>query len=367
MNEKKVYVEYGCVWPQSTGSENGMDLAQDYLTKNSVFTEPIAQHSNAIDLAFSYVTCFTPINPTTEIQVLTREVRTDELLGGASLVLNNDVNPLLIAQLLALQRNVGLDYLAVPGNGISMETEDVTEISESNEWPIRSTYSLKALSMMEVPGARDLCDLQSILQSVPLSLFNNELTATQIWLDTLPVNTLAPKETPKNSSAKLVYQQLRERARTEAEEIGPVLIRFQRELEQLFVGPLQPAFASTRRAVRVRGKLPGLWKERLVKGTIVDEELNIQEEISFQITREPKIRQGELILSLTTPARLIGRTANILLSIEEREILLGIVAIEAGEDGTARIELEVDLQSVGVSIKDGRLSADAFQVIVEES
>jgi hypothetical protein len=142
-------------------------------------------------------------------------------------------------------------------------------------------------------------------------------------------------------------------------------MRFQRELEQLILGPPQPAFSSTGGALRTRGKLPGSWKERGVKGAIVDEELNIQEELSFQITREPEIRQGELILSLMAPPRLIGRTANILLSIEDREILLGIVAIEAGEGDTARIELEVDLRSIGVSTKNGRLSPDAFQIVVE--
>ena len=344
-----------------------MDLTQNYLVKNSVPTEPIAQHLNTIDLAFSYLTPFTPINLTTEIKVLTRKVRTDELFGGVRLVLDNTVKPLPIVELVSAKRSVSLDYLAVPENEISMKAEHVTEIFESNEWPIQSTYSLKAPPLMEMPTARDLCDLHSILQSMPLSFFNNELTATQIWLNTPLVNTPVLDKTPKGSPAKLVYQQLLGIARTEAQEIGAVLIQFQRELEQRFLGPLQPAFARTRGALRTRGKLPGSWKKRLVKGAIVDEELNVQEEISFQIVGEPEIREGKLMLSLTAPPGLIGQTANILLSIQEKEILLGIVAIEAGEDGTARIELEVDLQSIGVSIKDGRLSADAFQVVVEGS
>jgi hypothetical protein len=300
--------------------------------------------------------------------MLTRKVRTDQLFEGVRLVLDNTLNPLPIMELAPARSSVSLDYLGALESKVSVETEAVPEISESNDWPIKSTYSVETAPLMEMPTAEAPCNLHSILQGVPSSFFNNELTATRIWLDTSPVNTPVLEKTPKGSPAKLVYQQLLETARTEAQEMRAVLMRFQRELEQLILGPPQPAFARhTGGALRTRGKLPGSWKERGVKGAIVDEELNIQEEISFQITREPEIRQGELLLSLTAPPRLIGRTANILLSIEEREILLGIVAIEAGEEGTARIELEVDLQSIGVNTKNGRLSADAFQIVVERS
>lgn len=352
---------------RSTGGVNGMDLTKDYLIRNSVPTEPIAQHSNTIDLTLSYLTHFTSINLTTEIKVLTRKVRTDQLFGGVRLVLDNTLNPSPIMELALAKRSVCFDYLAALGSKVSLETESVSEIAESNDWLIKSTYSVESSPLMEMRTAEAPCNLHSILQGVPSSFFDNELTATRIWLDPSPVNTPVLEKTPKGSPAKLVYQQLLEIARTEAREMRAVLMRFQRELEQLFLGPPQPAFSSTGGALRTRGKLPGSWKERGVKGAIVDEELNIREEISFQITREPEIRQGKLTLSLTAPPRLIGLTANILLSIEEREILLGIVAIEAGEEGTARIELEVDLQSVGVSTKDGRLSSDAFQIVVEWS
>lgn len=344
-----------------------MDLTQDYLIRNSVPTEPIAQHSNTIDLTLSYLTHVAPVNLTTEIKILTREVRTDQLFRGIRLVLDNTSNPLSIMELVLAKSSVSLDYLAALGSKVSVETEAVPEISESNDWPIKRTYSVEVQPLVEMPTAEALCNLYSILQGVPSSFFNNGLTAMRIWLDTSLVNTPVLEKEPKGSPAKLVYQQLLETARTEAQKMRAVLMRFQRELEQLILGPPQPAFANTRGALRTRGKLPGSWKERGVKGAIVNEELNIQEEISFPIARGPEIRQGGLILSLTAPPRLIGRTANILLSIEEREILLGIVEIEAGEEGTARIELEVDLRSVGVSTKDGRLSSDAFQIVVERS
>jgi len=350
---------------QSIGGMNGMDVTQNYIIRNSVPTEPVAQHSNTIDLTLSYFTHFTPINLTTEIKMLTREVRTDQLFGGVRLVLDNTSNALPLMELASAKSSVNLDYSAALGSKVSVETEAVPEIYESNDWPMKSTYSLESPPLTAMPTAKVHCSLHSILQGVPLSFFNNGRTATRIWLDPSTVNTSVLEKTPKGSPAKLVYQQLLGIARTEAQEMRAVLMRFQRELEHLFLGPPQPSFPRTRGAVRVKGELPGLWKERAVKGSIVDGELNIQEELAFQIVREPEMREGELILTLTAPPRLVGRTANILLSIEEREILLGIVAIEAGEEGTARIDLEVNLRGVGVSTKDGRLSTNAFQVVVE--
>jgi hypothetical protein len=51
--------------------------------------------------------------------------------------------------------------------------------------------------------------------------------------------------------------------------------------------------------------------------------------------------------------------------MEGMEVLLGSVAVESAERGKARIELEVDLEGVGIEIKDGELPLEAFRVFIE--
>ena len=344
-----------------------MNLMQDYSMADSIPKGSNTQHSNKIDLRVSYITHLTPMSFTTEMNVLTREVRADQFFGEVHPVSDNMSTPLPLPQLVPAKVKVGFNSVAALESMISIGKESVTEYAERNDWPMPSVYAVGGQQLIDVPPGEGFCNLHSIVQSVPLSFFNNGLTAMRIVRDLSPVNTAVLERTPNGYATKFIYQQLLKTAKEEAREMRAIVMRFQEGLEKLMLGPLQQAFPSTRGAVRVRGKLPVLSSKPGVKGIIVDEDLSIEEELYFPTTHEPEIHQGELMLSLMAPRRLVGQTANVLLSMEGREILLGIVAVEAKEGDEAGIELEVDLRSVGVDTKDGMVSLDAFQIVVEQS
>jgi hypothetical protein len=90
---------------------------------------------------------------------------------------------------------------------------------------------------MEMPEVKEVTDALAAFQSAPAPAFSDELKpSAQDWLDALIINHLVERA-PTKAPLRLLFQQLAEVVRQEAEEIRSVLDQFKEGLEQLILEP----------------------------------------------------------------------------------------------------------------------------------
>jgi hypothetical protein len=346
-----------------------MDPGEGYVKDSSLWRGELEWESpNVIELSASYLHHFTPIKFTTELKMLTREVEARWLMKPVPWILDNAITP---SMALAIAKGIlPLPKLARAGIEPAIWAKVPSGVGEVklNEWAIETDYSMEAAQPIEISKAEEVGvgDLRKALLSVPMPALSGEIRASgREWFNILAINRAPIGRGPKGAPVRLIFQELVEATRQEAEEIRAALAQFREGLEELLFGPPRAAPVLTKGAIRTRGALPSPKGARTIETTILTEAWEAGEELNLKVERGPQIRQGRLDLSLTAPAKLAGRTASIVLSMEGMEILLGSVAIESAGRGKARIELGIDLGSVGIEIEDGILPLKAFRVFIE--
>ena len=336
----------------------------------SIFEKVEERRPVTIELPISYLHHSTPIKLTTELKMITEEMEFGRLMGRIPWALDNalDLSPpvdlmIAIAESIApWAESTGAEASA------QVEVEIVAEVGRVNDWVIQTSYSVEMVRPMEMLGMEEAEDALPALQSMLPPLISDELKpSAQEWPDVLAVNQPLRETAPAEAPRRLLFQQLAGAARHEAREMQAALDQFKETLEQLVFGPPRGAPVRVKGAIRVRGEepVPKKTEARAIKATILNDDWEVKEELGFKVERGPQIHQGKLNLSLVAPVELVGQTADVMLSMEGMEVLLGSVAVESVERGKARIELEVDLEGVGIKIKDGALLLEAFRVFIE--
>jgi len=355
----------------------------------SIFEKVEERRPVTIELPISYLHHSTPIKLTTELKMITEEMEFGRLMGRIPWALDNalDLSPpvdlmIAIAESIApWAESTGAEASA------QMEVEIVAEVGRVNDWVIQTSYSVEMVRPMEMLGMEEAEDALPALQSMLPPVISDELKpSAQEWPDVLAVNQPLRETAPAEAPRRLLFQQLAGAARHEAREMQAALDQyearemqaaldqFKETLEQLVFGPprgapvrVKGAIRVMKGAIRVRGEepVPKKTEARAIKATILNDDWEVKEELGFKVERGPQIHQGKLNLSLVAPVELVGQTADVMLSMEGMEVLLGSVAVESVERGKARIELEVDLEGVGIKIKDGALLLEAFRVFIE--
>jgi len=347
-----------------------MDPMEEFVRDAPIWKgmEADAERPNAIGLPTSYLHHFTPIKFTTEIKLLAKEIESRQLMGLIPWALDNVlVSPLAGVE---LTRSIALPaQLAKLGEGIEALPEVVSgEVSKVNKGAIEVDHLVEIAWEIESSGTEEVVDLVKTLQSMPIAVHGNAFNPlTQSWLDTAGVNPSPIAIVPKGAPLRLLFQQLVEAARHEAKEMQAALARFQEGLERLAFGPPQAAPVLAKGAVRARGVIsgPASKEAETIEVTILTEAWETGEELELKVERGPEIHRGKLKLSLLAPAELGGRTANIVLSTEEMEVLLRSATIKDIGKGRARIALDLDLESMGIKVEDGLLPLTAFKVFIE--
>lgn len=328
---------------------------------------------NAIRLSTSYLHQFTPIKLTTELKMLTEVIEPRRLMGliAGALDLGNATAPSPAGSLMA-KSIISSAVLAGAGRGLAIQMVALPEGGQANEWAIETSSFMGTARLAEISKAEKarVINLPKVLSSMSISALSNELrTLEREWLDALAINQPPVEMAPLRAPIRLVFQQLAGAARREAEELEATLAQFREGLERLVLGPpraaLIPRPVLTKGAIRARGAIPRPKESGAIGATILTEAWEAEEELDLKVERGPQIRRGKLTLSLIAPAELVGRIANIVLSTEGMEVLLGSVAIESAGRGKARIRLEADLESVGIKIEGGTLPLGAFRVFIE--
>ena len=321
------------------------------------------QRLSTIELPTSYLYRLPPIKFTTELKMITKDVEFEQLIQQVPWSLDNALALSPVVNL-GIAEKITL-LTEVPEAEVEARMETISEGNRVNAWVAGTGYYVGTVTPMEMPKEKEVTNTLTTLQRIFTPHFINGLKlSAQDLLDTSAINRPPIEErAPMTVSLRLVFQQLVEVAQQEAAAIQTSLDQFKGGLERLILGP--PRAVPARGAIRVRGEKLLSKQATLIVGAVVNKEWEIERKLDLEVEQEPQIRQGKLILSLLAPVDLIGRRANVILSTEGMEVLLGSVAVESIEGGRARIELEVDLEDAGLKIKDGRLRLEAFKVFIE--
>lgn len=350
-----------------------MDPGEEFVRDAPIWREvKTEERLNAIRLPTSYLHHFTPIKLTTELKMLTKVIEPRRLMVIPwALDLDNATTSSLASSLMA-KSVIPPTELAEAGREPAIQTVALPESGQTNEWAIETGYFVETAWLAETSKAEktEAMNLLKVLSSMSMPALSGELrTSGREWLKLLGINQPPVERAPLRAPIRLVFQQLAGAAQREAEELEAALAQFREGLERLVLEPsravLVPRPVLTKGAVRTRGTIPHPKETGTIGATILTEAWEAEKKLDLKVERGPQIRRGKLALSLIAPAELVGRIANIVLSTEGMEVLLGSVAIEGTGRGKARIRLKADLESVGVKIEEGTLPLGAFRVFIE--
>ena len=117
-------------------------------------------------------------------------------------------------------------------------------------------------------------------------------------------------------------------------------------------------------AIRTRGRSSPATPSTL-QVIVLDETWQAEQELEGKLESPPKIQHGNLLIKVRLPARLIGRSASLVLVEERAEILCGTSSVTKTPEENGTVMFHVDLSRLNITPRDGELPPSAFQIFIE--
>jgi hypothetical protein len=338
-----------------------MDLREGYLSTNLTCGETDDPPANPSISPLSYVHRFIPVRLTTEVKLHTQELEPStwkehpymetQNTYDAATVLRPTMTPTVVPHLAG-------------GATVSQAAFPVT-VLRLQARPASDQFFFPAFPVVGEDVVAEVSDLREALpESRRVLSANDHVASIESWIADDLANVPSSGATYKGPHARLLLQQLKKMARERLGELSTAIAHFRGELDRLTRVALQPAAALRPVPVRGQASPPTAQEPECVKGEVLNQELNMVESLRFPLSREAGIRKGQLVVALGAPEELIGQVAAIFLTTGDSELLLGILPIEHGTEGSGKLRLTVDLASVGVEAGDGVLPPAALRVVV---